>query len=111
MPMYHKFLIRETDRFDPMNFPQLEAGLEKIVIQMNREPAGPKAEMLLSFVKDHRINSQNVVDHPALATMISTKSLPLGVIEDLFESSHCNPAFKKDMEAYILAYFAAAHLY
>jgi hypothetical protein len=109
--MYQKFLIKETDRFDPNNFPQLETSLEKIVGDLNREPAGPKADMLLSFVKDHCINSQYVIDHPKLATLISTKSLPLGNIEELFESSRNNPSFKKDLENHIRSYFATAHLY
>lgn len=111
MSMYQKFLIKETDRFDPSNFPQLDACLEKIVVQLNREPAGPKAEMLLSFVKNHSIRSQQVVDHPAVATLISTKSLPLGVMEDLFESSRSNPSFQKGMECHVRFYFTAAHLY
>jgi hypothetical protein len=111
MSMYQKFLIRETDRFDPSNFPQLETCLEKIVVQLNREPAGPKAEMLLSFVKNHSINSQQVVDHPAVAALISTKSVPLGMMEDLFESSRSNPSFQKDVESHIRSYFVAAPLH
>lgn len=109
--MYQKFLIRETDRFDPTHFPQLQASLEKIVEQLNREPAGPKAEMLLSFVKDHSINSQFVLNHPKLATLISTKELPVGVMEELFESSRNNPLFKQDLEAYIRSGLATARLY
>jgi hypothetical protein len=109
--MYQTFQIKETDRFDPANFPQLEACLEKIVVQLNREPTGPKAEMLLSFVKTHSIDSQQVVDNPAVATLISTKSIPLGVMEDLFEASRSNPAFQKDVELHIRSYFTAAHLY
>lgn len=111
MANYHKFLIRETDRFDPANFPQLEICLDQITKQLNREPAGPKADMLLSFVKDHSIKSQHVTDHPALTLLISTKSLPLDSIEALFESSRNNPSFKKDLEAHIRSYFTAAHLY
>lgn len=111
MAMYHKFLVKETDRFDPANFPQLETSLEHIVTQLNREPAGPKADMLLSFVMDHCISSQQVVDHPTLATLISTKTLQLGCVEDLFESSRNNPSFKQELEAHIRSYFATAHLY
>jgi hypothetical protein len=109
--MYQKFLIRETDHFDPSHFPQLQVSLEKIVEQLNREPAGPKAEMLLSFVKDHSINSQFVLNHPKLATMISTKELPTGVMEELFESSRNNPSFKQDLEAYIRSGLTTARLY
>lgn len=111
MSMYQKFLVKETDRFDPTQFPQVETCLEKLVMQLNREPAAPKEEMLLSFVKDHCINSQHVRDYPVVASLISTKTLPLGTIEDLFESSKNNPLFKKDLETYIRSYFAAAHLY
>lgn len=111
MSMYPKFQIGEADRFDPERFPQLETSLQKIVALLNREPAGPKADMLLSFVKTHSISSQSVVDHPALATLISTKGLPLGVMEDLFESSRNNPSFKSDLEAHIRASLVAAKLY
>lgn len=111
MSMYHKFLVQETDRFVPDNFPPIKASLETIVVLLNREPAGPKADMLLSFVKDHSMSSQHVAEHPGLASLISTKSLPLGSLEALFESSRNNPLFKKDLEAYIRSYFAAAHLY
>lgn len=111
MSMYHKFLIKETDRFDPANFPELKTCLEQIVLQLNREPAGPKAEMLLSFVKDHCINSQFVLNHPKPAALISTKSLPLGVVEDMFEASKGNPSFRNNMKTYVRSYFTAAPLY
>lgn len=111
MATFQKFSIGQTDRFDPANFPQLQTSLQKIVEQLNREPAGPKAEMLLSFVKDHCIRSQYVTDHPGAASLISTKSLPLGVLEDLFESCRNNPSFKRELEDYILSQMAAAKLY
>lgn len=111
MSMYQKFLIRETDHFNPAQFPQLQASLEKIVEQLNREPAAPKAEMLLSFVKDHSISSQYVQDHPSVASLISTKALPLGVLEDLFEASRNNPTFKRQLEEHIRHGMAAAKLY
>jgi len=109
--MYQKFLIKETDRFDPANFPQLGGCLETIVVQLNREPAGPKAEMLLSFARDHCLSSQHVSDYPRLASLISTKSVPLGVVEELFESSKGNPSFAKDLEAHVRSYLAAVPLY
>ena len=111
MPTYQKFLVGEADRFDPANFPDLTPCLQQIVAQLNRESAGPKTEMLLSFVKDHRIKSQLVTDHPVLANLISTKSLPLAMLEDLFESSKSNPSFRTDLEKFVSAYFAAAPLY
>ncbi|GAA4746215.1 hypothetical protein [Flavisolibacter ginsenosidimutans] len=111
MPTYQKFRVGESNSFDPASFPELQPCLQQIVAQLNRESAGPKTEMLLSFVKDHRIKSQLVADHPALANLISTKSLPLAVLEDLFESSRTNPSFRNDLEKFVSAYFAAAPLY
>lgn len=101
---YQKFLIKETDRFDPLTFPQLEESLQQTLVLLATEPAGPSTTMIISFVKAHSINSQQAVDHPQLAALISSNSLPLAVMEDLFESSRKNPAFQQGLEGYIKAY-------
>jgi hypothetical protein len=101
---YQKFLIRETDRFDPSVFPQLTDSLEQTVAQLETMPAGPAAAMILSFVKDHSISTQHVNDHPQLAGQIHSNALPLQVLEQLFESSRQNPQYRRDLEAYITGY-------
>lgn len=110
MLTFQKFAVQPTDRFQAINFPTLDNSLQQVAAQLAREPYGPKAEMLLSFVKNHSISSQLVSDHPKLAQMISTKSMPLQVMEDLFESSKTNQSFRKDLEEYIAAYLKAAHI-
>jgi hypothetical protein len=107
MFIYPQFLIKDSDRFVPFNFPQLEASLQQVVAQLGMEYKGPKTEMILSFVKDHSINSQQVKDHPELANLISSQSLPLQIMENLFEASRKNPLFEKELEDYIKAYFDA----
>lgn len=104
MFVYQKFLIRETDRFDPSTFPQLEESLQQTLAELETGPAGPSAAMILSYVKDHSINSQQAKDHPQLATLISSRSLPLGIMEQLFESGRQNPIFQREMEGYIKSY-------
>ena len=99
--MYHKFLIGEADRFDAAHFPELQKSLANIAGLMSSEPKGPAADMLLSFVKDHCINSQLVIHHPRLAALISTKELPLGIMEDLFEASRKNSSFRQELELHI----------
>jgi len=111
MSIYQKFLIRETDSFDPTSFPQLDVSLETIVTQLNGESTGPMAEMILSFVKDHRIESSFLTNYSGLASVISSKAIPIGVMEDLFESSKKNPGFTKDMEAYIRSYIVSGPSY
>jgi hypothetical protein len=103
---YQKFSITDKDHFNPSNFPQLETSIQKVVEQLAAEPA-VKIEMLLSFVKDHCINSKQVKDHPELADLISTQSLPLQVMEALFEAGKKNPVFVMELEEYIRSCFGA----
>lgn len=101
---YQKFLIKETDRFDASIFPQLEESLQETRVQLATEPAGPSTTMILAFVKERSMNAQQVKDYPQLASLISSKSLPLSVMEQLFESSRQNPAYQRELEGYIKAY-------
>ena len=101
---YQKFLIKETDRFDPSAFPQLEESLQQMVTQLGTNPGSPSTAMIVSFVKDHSMDSQQVKDHPRLASQISSKALPLTMLEQLFESSRQNPIYRKELEAYVTAY-------
>jgi hypothetical protein len=102
---YQKFFITDTDHFLPSKFPQLEASIQQIVKQLASEPA-IKTEMLLSFVKDHRISSKQVNDYPGLAGLISTQSLPLQIMEALFEAGRKNSVFTTELEEYIRMCFA-----
>ena len=108
--MFQKFLIRNTSQFIPSDFPQLEESLREVVAQLARKWEGPKADMILSFVKDHSLPSQEVEDYPELAKLISTGSLPLYVMESLFESSRQHPLFRKQLEHYIKEYFRTQNL-
>jgi hypothetical protein len=100
MFIYQKFSIAHSDHFIPSEFPQLQASIQQVIEQLTTEP-DIKTEMVLSFVKDHRIDSKLVKDHPKLAGLISTKSLPLQGMEDLFEAASKNPVFKKELEEHI----------
>ena len=108
--MFQKFLIRNTSQFIPSDFPQLEESLREVVAQLARKWEGPKADMILSFVKDHSLPSQEVEDYPELAKLISTGSLPLYVMESLFESSRQHPLFRKQLEHYIKEYFRTRNM-
>ena len=102
--MLQKFLIRDTDRFVPSEYPHLEENLQQAAAQLANWSAGPKTEMMLSFVKDHSISSQQVKDHPELAKFISSHALPLHEMEALFEASRQNLLFRKQLENYIETY-------
>lgn len=105
---YQKFLIKESDRFDPSVFPQLEESLDQTVAQLALTPGGPSTAMIISFAKDHCMNSQQVKDYPQLAGQIHSKELPLTILEQLFESSRQNPGYRRDLEAYVTTYLNQA---
>ena len=105
MLSYQKFSIKDTDHFMPSEYPQLEASIQQVVDQLAAEPV-IKIEMILSFVKDHCINSKQVSEYPGLASLISTGSLTLQVMETLFEACKKNPVFKTELEQYIRSRFA-----
>lgn len=104
MHTYQRYLIKETDLFDASVFPELGKSIQQTRLQLEAEPTGPSIEMILSFAKDHCINSQHVKDHPRLAYLISTKELPLQVMEQLFESSKQNVTFRSGLEDYITVF-------
>ena len=70
MLSYQKFCIKDAGHFIPSRFPQLETTIQQTVEQLAAESA-IKAEMLISFVKDHCISSKPVKDYPVLGTLIS----------------------------------------
>jgi hypothetical protein len=105
MFIYQKFSISATAHFVPSEFPQLEASIQQVIKQLAEEPV-IKVDMVLSFVKDHSINSTQVKANPGLAGLISTKSLPLQLMEALFEAGRNNRVFMQELEEYIRSRFA-----
>ena len=103
---YQMFSITDTDHFIPAKFPQLEASIQKVVEQLKGEPT-IKIEMILSFVKAHCINSDHVRGYAELAALISNRSLPLQLMEALFDASSKNFVFKTELEEHIKRCFAA----
>ena len=100
MVLHQKFTVTETNHFIPSRYPVLETHLQQLVVQLAAEPEC-KTDMLLSFVKDHCIDSGQVSAHPQLARLISTGSLPVQIIEALFEAGRNSPPFKKELEEHI----------
>src|ERR1044072_5024285 len=104
MFIYQKYSISATAHFIPFEFPELEASIQQVIKQLADEPV-IKVEMVLSFVKDHCINSTQANSYPELASLISNQSLPLLLLEALFEAARNNHAFVKELEDYIRSRF------
>ena len=109
--IYSKYLVKDTDQFDPAYFPAIAEDMDAIVASMAGLPGSRNSAMLVSFAKDHCIESEWVKANPILAEMISSKSLPVSNLEALFASSGNNASFRLQLEEYILNRFEAPAVY
>ena len=103
---YQKFLIGNTDHFDPAYFPFLEEKISMAKKELDTMPSAYRTEMLVSFLKDQYIPSAWEAANPGLAEMIRSKALPLADFEGLFESAIDNTAYTRELEVYINEQFA-----
>ena len=110
MYKYQKFLVKDSDHFEASQFPRLESSLQQVIAALVLEPFASKAEMLICFVRDHAILTQWTKDQPKLTALIVSKTLPLGDLEDLFESSRNNAPFRNGLETYIRNCFENARV-
>lgn len=108
--IYSKYLVKDTDRFDPVYFPKVEDDLDRLIVSMAALPSVLNTEMLISFCKDHCMQAEWVRTNPVLAEMISSKSLPTANLEALFAACSTNAAFRGQLEDYISGRFRAASL-
>lgn len=106
--IYSKYLVKETDHFDPLYFPSITDDLDVIVASMAKYPGSSNPAMLVSFVRDQSLEADWVRANPALAETITSLSLPVSNLESLFASSKNNPVFRRQLEEYIMDRFRSA---
>lgn len=109
--IYTKYLVRESDHFHAHNFPQIESDMDAINKAISKASPEFNKEMLLSFLKDHSMRTENIEANPVLAEMISSKSLPISNLEALFESCKTNIVFRKQLEEFVTSDFQSSSVY
>lgn len=98
---YKKFLIREGDRFDPMQFPSFEEDVSAINEAIAHLKSQRKADMIISFIKDKDIKKEWAGADPELAQLITSRSLPMQNIAALLDSCGDNRRFCDEVEVYL----------
>lgn len=98
---YHRFLVGKDDHFDADRFPQIDAELSSLGVEIAKFPSVNRIEMLLSFLKGNPIKNEFLVSNPTLAEMLSENSLPTRSIEALFKSCTNNSLFCGQLEDYV----------
>ena len=106
MTQFNKYLIKSTDQFDPEYYPSINDEVGKINARVEELPAFFKADIIVSFLKDHSLQNDWIKVNPELTEMVTSGSLFTGSIESLFESSRNNPVFRRDLEIYLTTRFS-----
>lgn len=85
MSAYQRVLVKDADHFAVQNFPSLEASVLQLAEDLKNEPLEAVTDMILSFVKEHRLNGKLADEHPQLAVQITSGALPLQELENLLK--------------------------
>jgi hypothetical protein len=99
--IYSKYLVKETDLFEPANFPSISDDLDVIEAAMVLAPGSHCAEMLVSFARNHSLDGEWVKVNPVMAGQISSRSLPVANLEALFSAARNHPVFLRSLEQYL----------
>jgi hypothetical protein len=105
MRHYPKYLIKTGDEFDSFNFPQITKDLNEINAVSVNLPCTLKAEILISYTKDHSLKNEWISANQEFAELVTTGALPIGNIVSLFEASSKNSFFQQQFEKFILESF------
>ena len=100
---FKQYVIQTTDHFNPVQFPEITQDLADIRTLIKKNPGSFRAEMLLSFAKNHCIRLDWIKSNPEFAELISSKTLPVLNFETLFQCSTKNPVFQQELEQYVMA--------
>ena len=98
---YKKYLINNSDQFDPERFSFVDDDMALMMEEVKDTTADFKAEIMAYFLKDHSIQKEWEIANPDLVRLVKSKTLSSSNIESLFESCYNNPAFGLQLETYI----------
>jgi hypothetical protein len=107
MRQYNRFLVGKTDQFDPGNYLTVDdeiIGINEGTVHLS---SSFKGDIIVSFLKDHLLQTEWIKDNPELTDLVSSGSLFTGTIAALFESCRDSPAFRQQLEVYLLKKFSA----
>jgi hypothetical protein len=98
---YPTFHVKPEDKFDSFNYPQLVQDLNQINEASVLVPQKLKAEILISFTKNHSLKNDWIATNPKFTELVTTGALPIGKIASLFEASSTNSLFQKQFEVFL----------
>lgn len=99
--MYNKYQIKDGELFKPDNCPMVKN--EVIALQQSLAEFSPanKVNIVLSYLKNHSINSVWLKTNPELVYKLSSGGLAVSHIEAYFDECKGNVVFLEDFENFI----------
>jgi hypothetical protein len=104
--MFVKYEIRDLDVFQPGSFPEVEREVVAICKHMHSMAGDRKAEIVISFLKDHSIRTEWLASNDSIVKVIRSGSLKTNHTEALFTGCRNHKTFSSAFERYISSSFA-----
>ncbi|HVT84175.1 MAG TPA: hypothetical protein VHD35_03190 [Chitinophagaceae bacterium] len=101
MFQYSKYKIDPEDSFQPDDFPKVRDELADLCHGIAGLPADHKKEIVLSFIKNHLLNTDWLKSNPELTSLVTSGAFATGHLESLFDSCRMNKQFQQEYEDYI----------
>ncbi|MBO9201879.1 MULTISPECIES: hypothetical protein [Niastella] len=93
--------IKNNEKFNPANYPNAMSELSALRSGISATSIYFKAEIIVSYLKNHTLPIAWVDANPALTRIVTTGFFKTSHLESLFESARNNKTFLKDYEEYI----------
>lgn len=101
LPMFNNYIIRDNEGFIPKNFPGIVQELKLIKEGISHLAIYFKAEIIVSYIRDHSLQTSWIAGNPSLANLVTSGAFQTSQLESLFESCRNNKPFLKELEAYL----------
>ncbi|HEX5169487.1 MAG TPA: hypothetical protein VFW11_09950 [Cyclobacteriaceae bacterium] len=96
-----EYTVSQLELFDAKNYPKVTNELNVLKQAIWSLPDVHKADIVISFLKDHKVKMHWVHSNPLLVELITSDYQPVSHTEGLFKSSHDNITFLADFERYV----------
>jgi hypothetical protein len=94
--------IRDSKKFDPEEYPLVvEEELKQIKNQTSSFPSTYKLEIIVSYLKDHRLDNVWIDANPSLVKLITSRRMTTNGIESFLDSVKKHPQLLHDFEEYV----------
>ena len=104
--MLDTYKVADSDTFRQELYPTVIAEILHLSQALSGLRSAHKSAMIISFLKDHRINSKWLEGNKELIHALTSGAIPSSHLESLFNACKHNKMFLSDLEEYITAKMA-----